>query len=157
MDIVNKLMGVGIVILGVLASDVYPQSATDIAVVPKAKYMAKVPGENKPKEVKGTLTLNPSTKILQFRGSDVAIEISYGSVTNLLYERAAKPRYGTGLLVAWPLLFTKSKKHYFTIQYQKLDGSGDFAIIQLDKSNYQMALAAAEAQIGKRIERTEER
>jgi hypothetical protein len=34
---------------------------------------------------------------------------------------------------------------------------GQFAIFRLDKGNYQMCLAAVEAQTGKKIDRTEQR
>ena len=108
--------------------------------------------------IKGTVILDPLAKELRFETKGISqFEVRYEAITSMLYERAAKPRYGAGLLVAWPLLFTKSKKHFFTVQYKGTDGSGQFAVIQLDKSNYQLALAATETQTGKKIDRTEER
>jgi hypothetical protein len=61
------------------------------------------------------------------------------------------------MLVAWPLLFTKSKKHWLTFQYSDASGTGQYAIIRLDKSNFREALATVEAETGKKVERTEER
>jgi hypothetical protein len=45
------------------------------------------------------------------------------------------------ILLAWPLLFTKGKKHYLTIQ-----GAGEeFAIFRLHKGNVRNVLAVAES------------
>jgi hypothetical protein len=125
----------------------------------KVHYLMKLPGENKAKEVEGSLVFDGAEKSVRFVAEDdpASFQIRYPSITGMLYERAAKPRYGLGLLVAWPLLFTKSKKHFLTFQYQTEGGAGEFAIVRLDKSNFQMCLATAEAQVGRKIERTEER
>lgn len=79
------------------------------------------------------------------------------SVTNAVYERASKPRYAAGLLLAWPLLFTKSKQHYLTLQYKADSGEGRYAVFHLDKGNFREVLAATEAAIGKKVERSEEK
>jgi len=124
----------------------------------EAQYFAQAPGKERVEPIKGTVILDPLAKELRFETKGISqFEVRYEAITSMLYERAAKPRYGAGLLVAWPLLFTKSKKHFFTVQYKGTDGSGQFAVIQLDKSNYQLALAATETQTGKKIDRTEER
>jgi len=125
----------------------------------KAKYLVKAPGQGKATEVEGTLVLDPSAKTLRFVGKNSVsqLEVPYSAITSLVYERAAKPRYAAGLLLAWPLLFTKSKKHFLTVQYQPEAGEGQFAVIRLDKKNFQMCLAAIEAQTGRKVERTEER
>lgn len=60
-------------------------------------------------------------------------------------------------MLAWPLLFTKSKKHFVTIQYTDATGQGKFEIVRLDKGNFTLALATLEADTGIKIERTEER
>jgi hypothetical protein len=123
-----------------------------------AQMIVKAPGEEKPQAIKGTLVMDPEAQSIRFIGNGVTqLDIPYKSITGMLYERTAKPRYGWGLLVSWPLLFTKSKSHYFTIQYKNPAGAGDFAIIRLHKKNYQMALATVEAQTSMKIERTEER
>ncbi len=91
---------------------------------------------------------------LVFAAHDIefpAVRIPLESVKSATYERAAKPRIGMGLLVAWPLMFTKSKKHFLTVQHA--DG---YSVFQLDKGNYMQILAAMEAATGKRVERHEE-
>jgi hypothetical protein len=122
-----------------------------------AQYFVKEAGKDKAKPVKGTLTFDPAAKAARFESKEAKMEIPYNQITGLIYEKTSKPRYALGLLVAWPLLFTKSKGHYLTIQYKPADGQGEFALIRLDKDNYQMALAAAEAQTGVKLQRSEEK
>ena len=122
-----------------------------------AHYFLKEAGKDKAKPVKGTLLFDAGAKVVRFTGKEAKLEIPYAQITGLLYEKTSKPRYALGLLVAWPLLFTKSKGHYLTIQYKQPDGQGQFALIRLDKDNYQMALAAAEAQTGVKLQRSEEK
>jgi len=42
------------------------------------------------------------------------------------------------------------------VQYADAAGTGQFAIVRLDKSNFQEALARAESETGKKVERSEE-
>ena len=122
------------------------------------EYIFKPPGQEKGKAVKGVLAFDSGAKAIRFNSKGGAqFDIPYTRVSGLLYERTSKPRYGLGLLVAWPLLFTKSKKHYLTIQYKQPDGQGQFAILHLDKGHFQEILATAEAQTRLKVERTEER
>lgn len=119
-----------------------------------AEYYEKVTGHDKPRTVKGSIVFDSNAKNIRFLSKDpTQLEVPYAGITNIVYERAAKPRYALGLLVAWPLLFTKSKKHYMTIQYKAPDGQGQYAVFRLDKSNFQAALATAEAQTGIKVER----
>lgn len=124
-----------------------------------AKARLLVPkNDNKVQEVEGTLTSDAKAKQVRFdTGGRVAFEVPYDRIKSILYEKAAKPRYGAGLLLAWPLLFTKSKKHFVTIQYTEASGQGKFEIVRLDKGNFTMALATLEADTGIKVERTEER
>lgn len=109
-------------------------------------------------EIDGALISDTRNRQLRFEtGSRAAFEVSYRAIKSLLYEKAARPRYGAGLLLAWPLLFTKSKKHFVTIQYTDASGQGKFEIVRLDKRNFAMALATLEADTGISVQRTEER
>jgi len=127
----------------------------------KAEYLkaAEPGGKKKGESVKGSVYFDTTAKNIEFREkkSGTDFSIPYGSIKSLLYERASKPRYAEGILLAWPLLLTKSKKHYLTIQFSDASGNGKYAILHLDKSNYQSILAEAEAQTGKKVERSEER
>jgi len=92
-----------------------------------------------------------------FESKKTTLELRAASITNALYERTSRPRYVSGLLLAWPLLFTKGKKHFLTIQYKGESGEGKYAIFHLDKGNYREILAATEATTGKKMDRSEER
>jgi hypothetical protein len=126
----------------------------------KVQYFKKAtPGEKKKSDpVKGALRVDGTSKEIHFLNKDgsAALVIKPEQIKSIIYERTAKPRYAAGLLLAWPLLFTKSKSHYLTIQYGDETGTGEYAIFKLDKSNYRDALATIEAKTGKKIERSEE-
>lgn len=124
-----------------------------------AKARLMVPkDDNKMQEVEGRFVSDTAAKRVRFEtGGRTAFEVPFESIKSILYEKASKPRYTAGLLLAWPLLFTKSKKHYVTIQYADASGQGKFEIIRLDKDNFTLALATLEADTGIKIERTEER
>lgn len=116
------------------------------------KYL-KTADKKKAEEVESGLEFNKETGeiLVSPKGSD-SIKIAKSQITNLVYERASRPRYVSGLLLAWPLLFTKGKKHFLTIQYKSGD-KGEFVILHLDKSNYQQVLASAEAATGVKVEK----
>lgn len=111
--------------------------------------------EKKADEIEGELEIDKQNGGIRFlsKGSEL-VKVEKQQVTSLLYERTSRPRYVSGLLLAWPLLFTKGKKHFLTIQYKNSAGQGEFALLHLDKSNYQAILAAAEAATGVKVERT---
>jgi len=111
--------------------------------------------EKKADEIEGELAIDRQSGGIRFlsKGSEL-VKVEKSQVTSLLYERTSRPRYVSGLLLAWPLLFTKGKKHFLTIQYKNSAGQGEFALLHLDKSNYQAILAAAEAATGVKVERT---
>lgn len=108
---------------------------------------------------KGALLFDTEKKMIEFeaqKGSEV-ISIPYGQVKSLFYEQASKPRYTEAVFISPMFLLTHSKKHYLTIQYTDANGVGQYAIVQLDKKNAQDAVAAAQAEIGKNVERVEEK
>ncbi len=153
--LVRKLTACGLV-FALLSGVCFGQVQYDFD---KAEYM-KPPaaGSKKGEAVGGTLRFDSTKKEAQFvdKKGTPSLSIKYDTIKSILYEKAAKPRYGAGLLIAWPLLFTKSNKHYLTIQYTDAAGAGQFAIIHLDKSNFQGAVARAESETGKKVERAEE-
>jgi hypothetical protein len=108
---------------------------------------------------KGALIFDGEKKIVEFeaqKGGQV-VSIPYAQVKSLLYEQASKPRYTEAVLISPMFLLAHSKKHYLTIQYTDASGAGQFAIVLLDKKNAQQAVAAAQAETGKNVERAEEK
>lgn len=133
-------------------------TATSTTQFEGAQYYLKSPNEKKTKQVDGTFVLDSSAKEARFVAKGkTEVEIPYGSITSLLYERTATPRYSAAILVSPLFLFSKSKKHFLTIQYKNAEGEGQFALIRLDKDNWQPAMAAVEAQTGIKVERVEEK
>lgn len=152
---VRKLTTLGVVFV-LLVSVCFAQGQFDFD---KAEYLKPAAaGSKKGETVPGVLRFDSAKKEVQFveKKGTPALDVKYEAIKSMLYEKTAKPRYAAGLLLAWPLLFTKSKKHYLTIQYTDTGGTGQFAIIHLDKSNFQEALARAESEAGKKVERAEE-
>jgi hypothetical protein len=130
------------------------------------KYLYKAEGQDEGQEVDGQLSIDPSAKTIVFgsyaSGSKkhpaptISLQFKSTSITSALYERSSRPRYIAALLIAWPLIFTKGKKHFLTIQYASDSGEGKYAIFHMDKGNYREILAAIEAATGKKVERSEE-
>src|SRR5215510_11279605 len=74
--------------------------ATSTTQFEDAQYYLKTPNEKKTKQVDGTLILDSSAKVARFEAKGkTEVEIPYGSITSLLYERAATPRYSAAVLV----------------------------------------------------------
>ena len=124
----------------------------------KAHYIMHTAGSEKFEAVPGVLRFDGTKKEVQFveTNGTPALSLKYEEIKGMLYEKAAKPRYAAGLLLGGPLLLTKSKKHFLTFDYIDLAGTPKYAIIHLDKSNFQEAMARAESETGKKVERTEE-
>lgn len=147
----RRLLGICFALL--LASAALGQDFSHAQYFPKA-----TPAGKKSDPVKGVFRIDGSSKEIQFldKGGSPAVRIKIDNIKSVVYERTAKPRYAEGLLIAWPLLFTKSKSHYVTIQYNDEKDGSQYAIIRLDKSNYRDALASIEAGTGKQVQRSEE-
>jgi len=106
----------------------------------------------KTQKIKGSLEFSDdSVSFSGKKGKNVSF--AYGDIESLTYERAATPRYKAGLLLAWPLLFTKGKKHFLTVH-----GAGKaFAIFRLHKRSYRTILTVATAKSGHEVGKAEER
>ncbi len=144
----RKLAAPGIVFL-LLVSVCFAQYQYDFG---NAVYI-RVEG-SKAKPVPGFLRFDSTKKEVHFveTGGPPALSVKYEAIKGLLYENVAKPRYAASLVVP-PLIFTKEKKHYLTIDYLDNAGTPQYAIINLDKSNFQEALTRAESETGKKAER----
>jgi hypothetical protein len=126
-----------------------------------AEYMkATAAGQKKVEPaLKGDLCFDTAGKKIEFLSGEgaPAFSIDYGAVKSLLYEQANKPRYTEAVLISPLFLLSHSKKHFLTIQYTDSAGAGQFVIVHLDKKNAQQAIAAAESQTGKTVDRVEEK
>lgn len=102
-------------------------------------------------KVNGVLRVESDKIVFVGKKRGAMFEAPFSEVTKLVYERTKKPRYSTGLLLAWPLLFTKEKQHYITIE-----SKGEYAFIKLHKGRFRAAIAALESATGMEVERLEE-
>ncbi len=109
--------------------------------------------------VKGTLSFDAAKKSVEFltESNATAFSIKYDVIKDLLYEQTSTPRYAEAVLISPFFLLAHSKKHYLTIQYTDEAGAGQFVIVRLDKKNARAAVAAAESETGKKLERVEEK
>ncbi len=124
----------------------------------KAEYLKKAAaGEKKSQKVKGNLIVEDYEIRFVSKQGEPQVSIPVSAIRSVQYERTAKPRYAEGILIAWPLLFTKSKKHYLTVHYTDSTGASQYMLVRLDKSNFREALAEIEARTGSKIERVEEK
>jgi hypothetical protein len=81
------------------------------------------------------------------------LEVPYGSITKVVYERSAHRRYKAGILVSPWLLLTKGKKHWLTVEFNNVPTYPiGYASAQLDKDNYRRVLTAISAATGLKVE-----
>jgi hypothetical protein len=112
----------------------------------KAKF--SVTEGDKTKQVDVTIKLDSNSfLLLDAKNTKTLKTIPLKDVKSVEYSYAKSPRWKTGLLISPVFLFTPGKKHWLNVQ-----GNGDYALIQLDKSNYKLILAAVEAKSGKKVE-----
>jgi hypothetical protein len=103
---------------------------------------------DKTKEFDVIVRYDPSSLAIMDKGSGQTTRtFSYGEIKGAEYSYAKSPRWKTALLVSPLFLFTSGKKHWFLVQ-----GTGDYALLHLDKSNYRLILAAFEARTGLKVE-----
>jgi len=134
------VLTIGILLGAVTGAQAPPQA------FPKAKLNLQ-DGEKK-KEIEATVRYDESALlIIDKKTSQPLKTMPYASMKGAEYSFAKSPRWKTALLVSPLFLFTSGKKHWFMVQT-----NDDYALVQLDKSNYKMVLAAFETKTGKKVE-----
>ncbi|MHB1022454.1 MAG: hypothetical protein ACYC46_03935 [Acidobacteriaceae bacterium] len=125
-------------------------------------YYRKLPvtkqaDEAKTQKIEGDIVVDTQTKALIFQSKkQTDLTIPFTEIEHIVYERTSKPHYTAGLLVAWPLLFTKEKQHFLTVNYK--DGSErKYALFRLSKKNVMDILTDIQTATGQTIERHEEK
>lgn len=82
--------------------------------------------------------------------------LQYAKVTALSYGQHAGRRVGAAILVAWPLLFSKKRRHYLTIEYTDDQGKQQAAIFEVGKDAIRTDLKTLEVRTGKKVEYEDE-
>jgi len=135
-------------------------SAAEVKFDKVEYFPPKAEGQKKGAEpVKGHVIFDKERKMIEFQDhkGQMIVTIPYDRIKSLLYEKTSKPRYTEAILISPFFLFSKTKKHFLTIQYSDPAGAGAFCMIHMDKSNASDIVNTAEAETGKPIERTEEK
>src|SRR5215471_3703234 len=135
-------------------------SAAEVKFDKVEYFPPKAEGQKKgAASVKGHVIFEKEKKVIEFQDSknQMIVSIPYNKIKSLLYEKSSRPRYTETILVSPFFLFSKTKKHFLTIQYTDPNGAGAFCMIHMDKSNASDIANTAQAEIGKPVERTEER
>lgn len=126
----------------------------------KVEYLPpKVEGQRQnANPIKGKIVFDKEKKLMEFQDekSQPVVTIPYEKIRSMLYEKTAKPRYAEAILLSPFFLFTKTKKHFLTIQYTDDAGNGKFSVFHMDKSNARDIANTAEAETGKKVEFSEE-
>jgi len=114
------------------------------------------------KEHDAQLIVDARRRLLIFAEEDHAdrffISIPWDRVTGVTYENSKHARITAGLLIAWPMLFLKGKKHWLTVTFGPAAGGepGGYAFARMDKDNFQNILAAINGFTGQEVRRIEE-
>jgi len=86
------------------------------------------------------------------RGKGPSVMIPYTAITSLEYGQKAGRRVGAAILVSPLLLFSKKRKHFFTIAFKDKDGKEQAVVLELGKDIVRTTLTIVETRSGKQIE-----
>ena len=89
---------------------------------------------------------------LVFNSIDGSVSIPYAKVTALEYGQKAGRRVAMAVLVSPLALFSKKRKHYFTITYTDTTGKEQAGVFELGKDIVRTTLKIVEVRTGKDIE-----
>ena len=111
-------------------------------------------------EVAAELTLDQTGKRLSVKpAKGEAVEVPYCNIDKLAYERSAHHRVKQGAIVMVAslgagaiVMATKSKNHWFYVDYKDAGGASKGLVLKLDKSDYEKILQLAKDQTGKDVE-----
>ncbi|MBS1789334.1 MAG: hypothetical protein JST85_16535 [Acidobacteria bacterium] len=112
----------------------------------------------KGKEVPVTLEFDKTGLSVKALKASVA-DVPYDSIDKLSYEMASRHRVKEGAVVMIAslgvgavVMMTKSKNHWFYVDYKDADGKPKDLTLKLDKSEYENVLKTAKEMSGKDVE-----
>ena len=111
--------------------------------------------DDKTESTDAVLVLEPDKLVIESKKTKAPIKsFPYASIKSAEYPYAKSPRWKSAIGLSIVCIvcgvataFMKGKKHWLTI-----GGTGDFAVIQLDKGNYKLIVPAFEAKSGVTVE-----
>lgn len=114
----------------------------------------------KGKEVPVTIEFDKAGLAVKILKTSIA-EVPYDSINKLSYEMASRHRVKEGAVVMIAslgvggiVMLTKSKNHWFYVDYKDADGKPKDLPLKLDKSEYESVLKTAKEMSGKDVEIT---
>ena len=126
------------------------QTLNSIQTFTKGTLHLKVDG--KMKEIDADLKFDKTAFVVIERKNGTPIKtFSYSDIRSGEYSFGKSPRWMTALLVSPLFLFTGGERHWFMVE-----SDSDYALMQLDKSNYKLILTSFETRTGKRVETVED-
>lgn len=89
---------------------------------------------------------------------------SYDKITNLAYGQHAGRRVGQTIawgvttlgILALPILFSKKRRHYLTIEYTDENGKEQAAVFEVGKESIRTILPSLEVRTGKKVQYEDE-
>ncbi len=116
-----------------------------------------------PKGTDGKL-LSDDPAMLSFAAKKVDWKVPYNKITSLSYGQHAGRRVGTTVALgvttlgvgALPILFSKKRRHYLTIEYTDQGGAAQAAIFEVGKDAIRTTLKTLEVRSGKKVEYEDE-
>jgi hypothetical protein len=114
----------------------------------------------KGKEVPVEISFSQEKQMLSVEAAGKMIEeVPYATIGNLSYERAARRRVKEGAVVMIAslgvgavVMLTKSKNHWFYVDHQPPNEKSETLTLKLDKGEYESVLKTAADQTGKQVE-----
>jgi hypothetical protein len=112
-----------------------------------------------PKGAEGVLNTDDPKKLV-FNYQKASFDIPYEKVSSLAYGQHAGRRVGATVawgvttlgIMALPILFSKKRKHYLTLEYADPTGASQAAIFELGKGAIRTTLKSLEVRTGKKVE-----
>ena len=131
--------------------------ATEVTFKKTKMFLAE--NGKKTKDVQVELTFVGKNKLVVRKAGATIAEIPYSTIDRISYEYNQRHRIAEGAaLLAFSLgasailMGSKTKTHWMAVEY-KQENLPKTLIVRLDKDEYQGAIATAEAETGKKVER----
>lgn len=86
------------------------------------------------------------------RGKGPSLMVPYTAITSLEYGQKAGRRVGVAILVSPLALFSKKRKHFFTVGFKDKDGKDQAVVLELGKDIVRTTLTIVETRSGKKID-----
>ena len=149
----NKLVALSVCVTLILCDLAFSLTQSAPEVFRNVKYL-KMASRVQSEAIDCELKIARETgEVSLVSGKTKIVTLTKSQITHLVYERRMRQRVVSGVLIAWPLLFTKGRQHFLAIQYTSEQGKRDFAQLSLDSSNYQKILETLEAATGVKIQK----